>query len=169
MNERKEQRSSGRGKPKRTGGPQALGISLTRVARDALRHRNLAERSLIVDWPSVAGPDIAELCHPLKLSFAHRDRRMDGTLALRVQAGQATRVQHLEPLIIERINGYFGYRAVAGLRLQTGAPAQAAAEEPGEQAEPEEPPAAGAASDPIPDPGLRSALERLGQAIKKRP
>jgi len=168
MIERKEQRSSGRGKPKRTGGPQALGISLTRVARDALRHRNLAERSLIVDWPSIAGPDIAGLCHPLKLSFARRDRRMDGTLALRVQAGQATRVQHLEPLIIERINGYFGYRAVAVLRLQTGAPVQTP-EEPGEQAEPEKPVPAHTVGDPIPDPGLRSALERIGEAIKKRP
>jgi hypothetical protein len=169
MIERKEQRSSGRGKPKRTGGPQALGISLTRVARDALRHRNLAERSLIVDWPSIAGPDIAELCHPLKLSFARRDRRMDGTLALRVQAGQATRVQHLEPLIIERINGYFGYRAVAVLRLQAAAPAQTADEESGEPAAPDEPAAPRAAGDPIPDPDLRGALERLGQAIKKRP
>jgi hypothetical protein len=138
------------------------------VARDALRHRNLAERSLIVDWPSIAGPDIAELCHPLKLSFARRDRRMDGTLAVRVQAGQATRVQHLEPLIIERINGYFGYRAVAVLRLQAGAPVQTP-KEPGEQAEPEKPAAARTAGDPIPDPGLRSALERLGQAIKNRP
>ncbi|MFQ6018969.1 MAG: DUF721 domain-containing protein [Kiloniellaceae bacterium] len=157
-------------RPRRSGRPQALAVSLSRVTQDALRHRNFAERSLIVDWASIAGPDIARICHPLKLSFARRDRRMDGTLALRVQAGQATRVQHLEPLLLERINGYLGYRAVASLRLQPGPPPRPAAAGAEDSPGPK-----GAAADkreaasPIPEPALRSALQRLGQALKKKP
>ena len=97
---------------RRSGGPKALAVSLSDVTRKALRHRSLAERGLIVDWAIICGAETAALCHPAKLSFSRRDRRMDGLLALRVRAGQATRLQHMEPLLLERINGYFGYRAV---------------------------------------------------------
>ena len=76
---------------RRSGGPRALAVSLSQVTRKALQNRSLAERSLIVDWPEVVGPETAAICHPVKLSFARRDRRMDGTLALRVRSGQATR------------------------------------------------------------------------------
>jgi hypothetical protein len=42
-------------------------------------------------------------------------------LRLRIaRGGLATELQHLEPVLIERINGYFGYRAVARLRFVHG-------------------------------------------------
>ena len=159
------------GKGRRIAGrPQALAVSLAKVTETALSGRPLAERGLIVDWASIVGEDIAGLCHPVKLSFDRRARRMDGTLALRVRPGQATRVQHLEPVLLERINGYFGYRAIARVRLQPGP----AAETGGERGAPTGgAPAGGEADDrvdeAIDDPGLRAALARLGRAIKERP
>jgi hypothetical protein len=147
------------------------------VTRQALGQRSLAEQSLILDWPSIAGGDIAGMCMPKGLSFQHRDRRLDGTLTLKVQPGQATRLQHLEPQLIERINGYLGYRAIARLRLLHGSAPAAGTPEPS----PERP-----AEDPVPpeakfgeakieeaktgeeiaDPALRAALARLGRAVK---
>lgn len=159
------------GKGRRIAGrPQALAVSLAKVTETALKGRPLAERGLIVDWPSVVGEDIARLCHPLKLSFDRRDRRMDGTLSLRVGPGQATRVQHLEPVLLDRINGYFGYRAIARLRLlPAAAPATG-----GERSVPTAGAPAGDEDDDrgdeaIADPGLRAALARLGRAIKDGP
>jgi hypothetical protein len=152
---------------RRSGGPRALAESLSKVTREALGKRGPAEGGLIVNWPEVVGAETAAICHPLKLSFARRDRRMDGTLTVRVRPGQATRLQHLEPRLVERINGYFGYRAVARLQIRQGplgaansAPLRAADDE----AAPE--PVRKSGSDRDPDPALAAALARLGRAIK---
>ena len=165
---------------RRSGGPKALAVSLSDVTRKALRHRSLAERGLIVDWASIVGAETAALCHPVKLSFTRRDRRMDGLLALRVRPGQATRLQHMEPLLLERINGYFGYRAVARLRLQQGPlPEAGGGAGGGGAAEAQGAPTGGDGTVPgldpdssldpasILDPALGAALARLGRALKK--
>ncbi len=163
---------------RRSGGPKALAVSLSAVTRKALRHRSLAERGLIVDWASIVGAETAALCHPVKLSFTRRDRRMDGLLALRVRPGQATRLQHMEPLLLERINGYFGYRAVARLRLQQGPlPEAGGGDRTGGGGDGEAPGAAtgGVEDETIPgldpasslDPALGAALARLGRALKE--
>ena len=159
--------------PRHGGGPKALADSLRKVTSQALGQRSLAERSLILDWPSIAGHDLARLCVPQGLSFPKRDRRLDGTLTLKVRPGQATRLQHLEPQLIERINGTLGYRAVARLRLvQASSPAAGpAAGDP--QAAPEAPETAAEAPEntqgqaEIDDPALRAALTRLGRAVKQ--
>ena len=165
---------------RRSGGPKALAVSLSDVTRKALRHRSLAERGLIVDWTSIVGAETAALCHPVKLSFTRRDRRMDGLLALRVRPGQATRLQHMEPLLLERINGYFGYRAVARLRLQQGPLPEAGDGRTGdgrtggnEAVAAQGAPIGGDGTvpglDPASsiDPALGAALARLGRALKK--
>jgi hypothetical protein len=154
-------------KPTRGGGPKALADSLRKVTRQALGQRSLAEQSLILDWPSIAGGDIARMCTPRGLSFQHRDRRMDGTLTLKVQSGQATRLQHLEPQLIERINGYLGYRAIARLRLLHGAaPASGDPDARREAAAKDPAPEEERSGEPIADPALRAALARLGRALK---
>ena len=152
---------------KRGGGPKALADSLRKVTRQALGQRSLAEQSLMLDWPSIAGGDIAVMCTPQRLSFQHRDRRRDGTLILKVQPGQATRLQHLEPQLIERINGYLGYRAIARLRLLHGSAPAAGTPEPSPEAPVEDPaPQEPETGKEIADPALRAALARLGRAVK---
>lgn len=154
-------------KPRRGGGPKALADSLRKVTRQALGQRSLAEQSLILDWPSIAGSDIAGLCTPQGLAFQHRNRRVDGTLTLKVQSGHATRLQHLEPQLIERINGYLGYRAIARLRLLHGAPPAAARAQPAPEAPKEDPAPLEAETGPtIADPALRAALARLGRTVR---
>ena len=156
--------------PRRGGGPRALADSLRKVTRRALGQRSLAEQSLILDWPSIAGGDVARICTPQGISFQRRDRRLDGTLTLRVHSGQATRLQHLEPQLIERINGYLGYRAIGRLRLLSGAAPpsgdrDAPAAAPAHAREPDR----ARLGEPITDPALRAALARLGRAVKPSP
>jgi hypothetical protein len=169
-------RSDAPAKPARGGGPKALADSLRKITRQALGQRSLAEQSLILDWPSIAGSDLARVCTPQGLSFPKRDRRIDGTLTLRVRSGEATRLQHLEPQLIERINGYLGYHAIARLRLQQGAasavgvpeeaPEEAAPAGPAERTAPAAPAEAPGDGEPIADPALRAALARLSRAVK---
>jgi hypothetical protein len=129
-----------------------------------LGKQGLGEAQLLQQWPAIVGDDLALHCWPVKLSFP-RGQRRDGTLRLRVVSALALEIQHREPVLLERINGYFGYRAVIRLALVQGAmPAEAPPPGPRPLA-PAERQALGRRLDGIADPGLRGALERLGSAI----
>ena len=87
----------------------------------ALGKRGLAHANLIVDWATVVGAEMAGICQPEKLAF-RRDERSQGVLHLRVSGSAALELQHDAPRLIERINSYFGYKAVAEIRLVQVAP-----------------------------------------------
>jgi hypothetical protein len=98
----------------------ALGSSVERVTRQVLGKRALAEASLIAEWPSIVGQEFARACQPRRLVFPDRKARREATLVLRVKPGEATRLAHLEPVLVDRVNGFFGYQAVKRLKLEQG-------------------------------------------------
>ncbi len=152
--------------PRTARGFLAVGASLPDVAAPALRKRGFAQARLITDWPAIVGEMLARETLPQKLVFA-RGARGDGILHLRVASGFALELQHLAPQIVERINGFFGYRAVADLRFVQGPipPLRRARRVAARRlAEPEEARLENATG-AIEDPGLRSALKRLGRAV----
>jgi hypothetical protein len=106
-------------------------------------------------------------------SHARTERRgrAGATLVLRVDGARALDVQYRSRQIIDRINGYFGYAAVAELRIlqapvaaverPSPSPSLAAAAQAAHQAAAAAPEIAG-----IADAGLRNALARLGAGIR---
>ncbi len=159
----------------RRAGLRALAVSLPRVTKRLFGKRGFAEGGLAADWPGIVGTELAQRCRPGKLAFARGAERRNGTLTLRVEAPFATEVQHMAPQIMERINGYFGYGAVARLRLQQ-VPYRPAPDRPGHAPGPAPgpAPAPGAETSPelaarleaVEDPELRAALGRLGRALQ---
>lgn len=153
---------------RRGGGLRALAATLPSVTASALGRRGLGLGRLLSDWTSVVGPEFAAQSVPERIIFA-RGERTGGVLRLRVAPGFALMVQHVTPQIIERINGFFGYRAVNRLALIQG-PLPSAAPRRSQAAKQPLSPAAEteieAAVAPIADPDLRQALARLGAAIR---
>jgi len=161
------------------GGPRALGASVARLARPAIRRRGLAEAGLVIDWPRIVGPELAAASCPERLTGARRGDTRDGAdgdgakggiLHLRVVGALATELQHLEPIIIERVNGFFGYRAVARLRIVQGdLPPR---DQPRRRAPPRDDPEVRAAVDTalvgVADESLRAALADLGRAVARK-
>ncbi len=162
------QGTSGSGKggraQRRGGGLRALAASLPKATGKAFGRRGLAAGGLVADWSGIVGEQLAAVTLPRGLSRAGR-----GTLTIRVESGHALALQHLEPLVIERINSYLGYPAVARLRLQQGPL--------GARSAPPRPPPAPLTEDEeaslrartatVADENLRDALERLGRAVKQ--
>jgi len=103
----------------RRGGPRALAAMLPKIARPAFGKRGFVEAGVLTDWPVIVGPVLAAETRPMKLTFP-RGARTDGTLHIRVTSAFSTELQHLAPLVMERINRYFGYGAVARLTLSQG-------------------------------------------------
>lgn len=92
--------------------PKTLSQCIEPITRPILKKQGLAGSRIISEWPLVVGEKMAAHCIPHKLSFAS-GKKTDGTLSIAVENGFATELQHLQPIIIERLAVYFGYKAVA--------------------------------------------------------
>ena len=127
--------------------------------------RGLRDARLVGEWGSIVGAELAGRTRPEKL-----DRRgRDGILRLTVAPGWALEVQHLEPLILQRINQFFGAQVVTRLALKQGPvspPAvvkRADAVRPAPSAESERVLAEACAK--VEDKELAAVLERLGRQV----
>lgn len=147
-----------------------LAALLPRVMQRAVGRRGFGEGAILTDWPAIVGESIAAVSAPERLSFSPGTRR-DAVLQVRVAGPMALELQHLEPQILERINGHFGYQAVARLRIVQGplpprarpaAPSPAAPLNEADEAQLAE----GLAR--VDDDALRQALEGLGRAVLGR-
>ena len=150
---------------KRRGGLRAIAAEIPRIAGAALGKRGFGEAQLVTQWDAVIGEELAKKLSPERISFPRGERR-NGTLRLRVASGFATEAQHLEPVLIERINAFFGYGAVARLAFIQGPPLNAPPAPPSlRKLTAEEQRAIDARVAGVADPELRTALTRLGTAI----
>jgi hypothetical protein len=150
---------------KRRGGLRAIAAEIPRIAGAALGKRGFGEAQLVTQWEAVIGAELAEKLSPERLTFPRGERR-NGTLRLRVASAFATEAQHLEPVLIERINAFFGYGAIARLALIQGPPLTATPTPPRlRQLGADEQRAIDARVAGVADPELRAALARLGSAV----
>jgi len=152
-------------------GTRSLAQLVPSITTTALGRRGGAIAKLITKWPEIVGPAIGQGSLPRKLVFS-KGSRSDGTLHLAVASNLATELQHLEPMLLERINGFLGYGAVKKLRLTQDMPAGTTKKKP--RAKPaattEPPPNAAKASSKndssLDQASLDQALARLGEAVE---
>lgn len=151
-------------------GPRAIAEMTQRLTRRTMGKRGFTEGALIAEWPTIVGSALATTTLPLRIAFP-RNERSGGTLHVRVSSGaMATQLQHLEPLVVQRINGYFGYGAVARLALSQGPVAKRPVRRP------PPPPVLDAAEEAqlannlagVEDPDLKAALASLGRHLAAR-
>ncbi|MGE3713151.1 MAG: DUF721 domain-containing protein [Alphaproteobacteria bacterium] len=103
--------------------PKTLDECIQPVTRPAFAQKGLAGSRIISDWQKIAGPHMASHCTPQKVSFP-RDKTTEGTLTIAVEPGFAPQLQHMQPLLLEKLAVYFGYRAIDRIRIShTLAPA----------------------------------------------
>lgn len=168
------QRSDHQLAPKRFSLPP-VGSRVAQLTRDLFRKRGFAEGHILANWPDIIGEDMAEFSAPERLVYPRRVREGRGpsgaaTLEIRVDGPIALEIKHLEPQIIERINGYYGYSAVSRLKLTQGPlPVKPRPRRRAIRAlAPEEHAALNESLEPIAEPELKDALQRLGERILGR-
>ena len=145
----------------RQSGLRAAGIAAARLAVPIVaRHGGGVIGRLKAEWAAVVGAELAATTWPEALG-------RDGALKIRVVSSFALDLQHRAPLVIERINLFFGRPAVARLVLVQGPLPLATRTR-------RAPPAPLAAEDAkaldvrlaqVADPELRAALAGLGQLV----
>lgn len=106
-------------------GLQHLGRVIGRITDPALRKRGFVHAGVVSRWDAIVGAELSRVSAPRRISWPARRPAEPGVLHVRVESARATEIQHMTPLIIERVNAYFGYRAIGAVRLTqggTGAP-----------------------------------------------
>jgi hypothetical protein len=151
----------GDGAGERRPGFRAAGASLARVVGPIVaRHGGGILARLKTEWTAIVGPEIGTATWPEALARG-------GTLKLRVAPAKALELQHRVPLVIERINLFFGRDAVTRLALVQGPlplppPIRSTQDRPLQARE-------AAALDnqlaTVASPELREALARLGRRV----
>lgn len=143
---------------------RALGDIMPGVGRAAFRRFGFVQSAIVARWPEIVGDAYARHSAPDALKFPV-GKRSGGTLHIVCAGPFATTLQHVEPQIIERVNRFFGYAAVARIALKHGElpkrPAPAAANDAATPLSAE----MKAELKDIADPGLRASLEALARQI----
>jgi len=81
--------------------------------------RGAAIGDVISQWPAIAGERLASISEPANIRWPKTTgtETTGGTLFIRSRPGHALELQHEAPLLMERINSFLGYRAVAALKI----------------------------------------------------
>ena len=149
------------------GGPARSIAELTpQVGRTAFRRFGFVQSSVITRWPEIVGEHHAKVCAPEAIRFAPGEKS-DGILQLVVLPAHAPLIQHVIPEIMERVNRFFGYKAVARVKLRQGAvnPPRAEAAAGGPPSLKPIPLELGDSLRDIGDPELRAVLESLARSL----
>jgi hypothetical protein len=162
MTERKSRGGKPPEEPRRRG-QRAVADLLPHVGAAAFRRFGFVQSSVVSRWAEIVGARYAEVSAPESIRFP-AGKRSDGTLTLTVTGAHAPMMQHITPAIMERVNQFFGYCAVARIIIRQGAMA------------PPKPRAAPPSLRPVPvelgdslrniaDPELRECLAALAGAV----
>lgn len=154
---------------RRGGRAKSIADHLKPVTRRSFGRRGFADGDMVAAWPNVIGQELSRLSVPERVVYP-AGKRSGGTLHLRIASGSiAVELQHMLPLLIERINGYFGYRAVDHVHL-----IQAPIPEPRKKAKPTRELDDDARAElarlltDVEDPDIRRSLETLGRSMLAR-
>lgn len=87
------------------------------LIRNLLGKKGFVAADILTFWHQIVGEEMAEYTMPQKIDF-RRGERSNGVLHLIVPSGAfALEVQHREKFVLQKVNSYFGYMAVAGLKI----------------------------------------------------
>jgi hypothetical protein len=137
---------------------------------ETFRKQGFASRELVISWPAIVGADIARCAEPLKIQWprgAEGEAQQPGTLVLRVEGPAAIEIQHLSGVILERVNRFFGWQAVARVAIRQ-APVVRRARKERKGLDPQAVARLAENLPQIEDEGLRRALGRLGVAVRRK-
>ncbi len=158
---------------------RVVGSFVPKLTKKAFEKYGFSTAALLTDWAAIVGAELAKVTVPERLKWPRwvdvggevepgAEGRPGATLLLKVDSARALDVEYRRGELIERVNAYFGYRAVAELKV-VQVPAGSLMSQSGKpMLTPKAPVRAAAAApeiDAIADDGLRAALARMQAAI----
>ncbi len=146
---------------------QTLDKPFRDLTQAAFARYGFAYGELLSQWAAIVGNSTAVVCKPERISWPRQAgdsrQRQGGTLILRAVPGRTLELHYETPRLIERINAFYGYGAIAAIKVrQASVPTARAVEKPVPLLEPAQKATLDAELAGIDNDALRDALLRLG-------
>jgi hypothetical protein len=161
------------GRPARRGA-QPLQSLLDECLEPSLKAKGFASSAIHLHWPEIAGAALSPWSEPVSLRWPPRPPGMDpekakdgAVLTIKVEGAFALELQHQIPLVIQRVNSFFGWRCVEKILLKQGPVRKGIEPEPKrrKQLTAETSRQLDSLLSPVSSPDLKAALARLGLGV----
>ena len=142
---------------------RAAGELVGDIGGQSFRRFGFVQGSIVSRWTEIVGERYAKVSSPESIRFP-AGKKAGGVLTLLVEGAHAPLIQHLTPIIVERVNRFFGYAAIDRIVFRQGKPPA----RPDRPARPQlrpVPKELGEGLREIADPELRACLESLAAQI----
>jgi hypothetical protein len=151
--------------PKRSRRTRSLSDLLPEAGGAAFRRFGFVQSSIVSRWPEIVGERYAAVTSPESIRFPP-GKKSRGVLTLVVEGAHAPMMQHVAPVIMERVNLFFGYPAVERLSIRQGnVQAKQVKSRPAPSSVRPIPAELGDSLREVADPELRACLESLARGL----
>jgi hypothetical protein len=145
---------------------ETLSRQFREITRAAFARYGFAEAGIVADWEAIVGSDLAAVSAPERIRWprgaGEEAQKQGGTLVIRAAPGRALELQYEASRIIARINSFFGYGAIAAVKVVQ---AQELPQGPRRAPPLPEKPVCEQSLASVEEGPLKSALERLGRGV----
>ena len=149
--------------PPRSCRARSAGELVGEVGGQTFRRFGFVQSSIVSRWSEIVGERYAKVSSPESIKFP-MGKKAGGVLTLMVDGAHAPLIQHLTPMILEKVNRFFGHAAIDRIVFRQGKPPTPAPRPERPQLRPV-PKELGEGLREIADPELRACLESLAAQI----
>ncbi len=103
----------------RRGYARSAGDLVGDIGGVAFKRFGFVQSAIVSRWGEIVGERYAKVSLPESIRFP-AGRKSGGTLTLLVDGAHAPLIQHLGPMVMERVNRFFGYPAIARIAFRQG-------------------------------------------------
>ena len=143
--------------------PRSASELVAGIGGKSFRRFGFVQSAIVSRWAEIVGERYAKVSSPESIRFPN-GKKSGGSLTLLVDGAHAPLIQHLTPLIVERVNHFFGHAAIDRVNFRQGKPPPSAPRPQRPELRPV-PKELGEGLRQIADPELRACLESLAARI----
>ena len=145
---------------------ETLSKHFREITKAAFARYGFAQADVVANWDAIVGADLAAVSAPERIKWprgaGEEAQKQGGTLVIRAAPGRALELQYEASRIVARINSFFGYGAIAGIKVMQ---AQALMPKPAKAPPIPEKPVCEQELASLEESPLKAALERLGRGV----
>ena len=97
-------------------GLRPFSSSIPKTLKKHLRKGGYNYSNIVDNWTKMVSKKIADACYPLTVKMGKEMR--EGTLVLNVIHGKELEVEYEKNEIMDKINGFFGYKCISKVELK---------------------------------------------------
>lgn len=102
---------------RKSAGLNNVATAVMPIVKNILGKKGMIIADILTIWEQIVGEEMAAYSLPRKIDFK-KNEKSNGIIHIVVPGGAfALELQHRENFLLEKINAYFGYQAVTGMRI----------------------------------------------------